>query len=228
MMAITDSRVRRGSLKLQGDTPGTWVDFSCQPTAVAITPGSEEGTAEKVEVLCGDTTSDAAGATRTATLDITAIQDFTDGDGLVAYAFVFDGETRGFQFNPTGDAQDLWEGTVVVHAIPAGGEVAARLSNTISWEVRSLKLPPRIAAVGSTDPWFIGSGAVQPTGATAGTPGAFTPAGAAVPADLNALKAITPPVVASPATAWTTGQSVTLGTGEAHWSGTDWVAGAAS
>jgi hypothetical protein len=85
-----------------------------------------------------------------------------------------------------------------------------------------------MAAFGAADPWFIGSGAVQPTGATAGTPGAFTPAGAAVPADLNALKAIVPAVVASPATAWTTGQSVALGTGSAHWSGTDWVDGVAS
>jgi hypothetical protein len=224
-MAIVDSRVRRGSLKLEGDTAGTWVDFSCQPTAVKITPGAEAGNAETIEVLCGDTATDAAGATRTASMELTAIQDWENADGLVAYSFLHDGESRKFQFTPTSDTADMWEGTVLVRAIAVGGTVAERLAESVTWEIQSLKLPSRF---GATDQWFIGSGAVQPTGATAGTPGAFTPAGAAVPADLNALKAIVPPVVASPATAWTTGQSVTLGTGEAHWSGTDWVAGAAT
>jgi hypothetical protein len=224
-MMITDSRVRRGSLKLEGETAGSWEDFSCQPTAVRVVPGAETGTAESIEVLCGDTASDAAGATRTATLEVTAIQDFENPQGLQAYAWSHDGLARKFQWAPTADAQDLWEGTVLVRAIPVGGTVAERLSESVTWDLQALKLPPRFAA---TDAWWLGTGDVQPTGATAGTPGAFTPAGAAVPADLNALKAIVPPVVASPATAWTTGQSVTLGTGEAHWSGTDWVAGAAS
>lgn len=63
-----------------------------------------------------------------------------------------------------------------------------------------------------------------PTGATAGTPGAFTPSGSWVPANLAALAGVT----ASPATAWTTGQRVVLGDGStAHWSSTAWVAGPA-
>jgi len=66
---------------------------------------------------------------------------------------------------------------------------------------------------------------VPATGATAGIPGAFTPAGSTPPADLAGMAA----VVASPATVWTTGQYVTLGDATtAHWSGTAWVAGAAA
>jgi hypothetical protein len=65
---------------------------------------------------------------------------------------------------------------------------------------------------------------IQATGATAGTPGTFTPAGATAPADLAALAG----VVATPATAWTTGQSVILGdTSAAHWTGAAWAAGVA-
>jgi hypothetical protein len=61
-------------------------------------------------------------------------------------------------------------------------------------------------------------------GATAGTPGTYTPAGAAVPANRAAL--ISTPIVASPATAWTTGQHIiTADTQHSHWSGTAWVAG---
>lgn len=65
------------------------------------------------------------------------------------------------------------------------------------------------------------------TGATAGIPGAFTPAGAVRPFDLAALQAAT--IEASPDTAWTTGQFCYLGDGSrAHWTGTAWAAGAAS
>ncbi|GAA4711884.1 carboxypeptidase regulatory-like domain-containing protein [Nocardioides conyzicola] len=62
------------------------------------------------------------------------------------------------------------------------------------------------------------------TGATAGKPGSFTPAGAATPANLASLSGITP----SPSTAWTTGQRVVLAdSSTASWNGTAWVAGAA-
>lgn len=89
---------------------------------------------------------------------------------------------------------------------------------------------------GSTpDDWGYDAGATRTpapaTGATSGTPGAWTPASSDppnTPADLIAGK---PNVVtASPATAWTSGQYVQTGktgtAGRAHWSGTAWVAGA--
>jgi hypothetical protein len=62
------------------------------------------------------------------------------------------------------------------------------------------------------------------TGATAGTPGTWTPAGATAPANLAATSGVT----ASPATAWTTGQYMVLGDlTHASWNGTGWVAGEA-
>jgi hypothetical protein len=67
-------------------------------------------------------------------------------------------------------------------------------------------------------------GGIAPTGATAGTPGAFTPAGADLPANLAAMTGIT----ASPTTAWTAGQYVQCDDGsKVHWSSTAWVAGVA-
>jgi hypothetical protein len=63
---------------------------------------------------------------------------------------------------------------------------------------------------------------IPATGATAGTPGSFTPTGATPPANLAGLTGIT----ASPSSAWTTGQYIVLGDGShAHWSGTAWVSG---
>lgn len=64
------------------------------------------------------------------------------------------------------------------------------------------------------------------SGATAGAPGAFSPEGAVRPSDLAALQASA--IVATPATAWTTGEHLILGDGShAHWDGDSWEAGEA-
>ena len=67
------------------------------------------------------------------------------------------------------------------------------------------------------------------TGATAGTPGTWTPANSAPPASWPSLTGHQPPITASPNTAWTTGEYVVLGDEtKAHWDGTVWVAGPAA
>jgi len=68
------------------------------------------------------------------------------------------------------------------------------------------------------------------TGATAGIPGTWTPAGSTPPPDVAHLVASDPVTVkANPATNWTVGQYVATATagapGEAYWNGTAWVAG---
>jgi hypothetical protein len=80
--------------------------------------------------------------------------------------------------------------------------------------------------VQGTPSWVLTGGTpLRAAGATAGTPGSFTPAGAAVPNNFADLAA-TPAIVASPATVWTTGQYVHLQDGsDAHWNGTAWTAG---
>ncbi|QYW07863.1 major tail protein [Streptomyces phage RedBear] len=68
-------------------------------------------------------------------------------------------------------------------------------------------------------------GDIVATGAVAGDPGYFTPSGATAPANLAALAG----VVASPNTAWTTGQNVVLGdASSAYWDGDSWNAGDAA
>ena len=70
------------------------------------------------------------------------------------------------------------------------------------------------------------------TGATAGVPGTWSPAGSSLPASVAELRAGTPnSVTAAPANTWTAGQFVQTGTaggpGEAHWDGTAWQEGRA-
>jgi len=61
------------------------------------------------------------------------------------------------------------------------------------------------------------------TGATAGTPGSFTPGGSRAPSTKAELDTITP----SPATAWTVGQYVTVGGADYFWDGDTWESGQA-
>lgn len=64
--------------------------------------------------------------------------------------------------------------------------------------------------------------AAAPTGATAGTPGSFTPGAAKVPNSLSELKALG---AVGQTGAWTGAQYVLLGDGvHANWNGTTWVA----
>jgi hypothetical protein len=67
------------------------------------------------------------------------------------------------------------------------------------------------------------------TGANAGTPGAWIPAGSTPPADVPTL--VSSAILATPLSAWTTGQYVQTATagvsGEAFWNGTAWTAGQA-
>jgi hypothetical protein len=70
------------------------------------------------------------------------------------------------------------------------------------------------------------TGPAAATGATAGIPGTYTPAGSDGPDSLAALQA--GGITASPATAWTTGQYIGLDDGtHAYWDGDSWEAGEA-
>jgi hypothetical protein len=73
--------------------------------------------------------------------------------------------------------------------------------------------------------WFREKGEVLATGATAGSPGTFTPSGSAAPPNIAGMG----PVTANPLTAWTSGQHMVLGdASQCYWNATAWVVGAAS
>jgi hypothetical protein len=222
-MTIIESRVKQGSLVVGGEI------FSCQPTSAAIEPANDTaGGDDAVEVLCGDTLSAASGATLTANLTLTAIQDFTAPDGtesLVGYSWAHNSETVEFTWNPTADPVDEWFGKVTVQAINVGGDVNTRITSDVSWPITELTMPTRLGGkkvIGSATP---------ATGVTAGTPGAFIPA-EAVPASLSALKAdavIGDAGTNKPTTAWVAPEYVVLGdASQAHWGGVSWAAGAAA
>ena len=120
-------------------------------------------------------------------------------------------------------------GRVRVQAGAIGGEARTTLTTDISLP---LARKPQIAFGNAADSEAVpptdatGGGGAAATGATAGTPGSFTPGGSIPPADAAALS--TSGVVASPSTAWATGESVQTGDGaDNYWDGTAWAAGIA-
>jgi hypothetical protein len=119
--------------------------------------------------------------------------------------------------------------------------MAWTITNHGSWSSAASTVPadvPGALALPGSWPWFprgvvlvadaqvpnLPTAPPPATGATAGTPGTFTPAGSVVPANLAAMAGI----VANPATAWSTGESVvTANAAACHWDGAGWVAGVA-
>lgn len=190
--------------------PGGLMDISCRLSAAWVKWDKDKE--DDTPVLCGDT---IAGSTEyTATLSGTIAQDIDDADGIVDYSWTHKGEQVPFVFVPTSSAGRQVTGTVTVDPLDVGGdEVRKNMMSDFEWD-----------CVG--EPALSDYEATPATGATAGTPGSWTPAGSTPPANLTALQASA--IVANPATPWTTGQYVALGDqSHAHWDGAAWTTGAA-
>lgn len=214
-MAVVESKLKAGKLLL-GTAPG--VEYACQQTNVRIVPTHNED-GDEVETLCGDILT--AATTTSWAMQGTSIQDWdtTGGVSFVQYSWQNDNVTVPFSWQPNAGASTL-TGNVTVRALEIGGDVNKRITTDFDWP-----LTGKPTAVWPT--------ATPATGATAGSPGAWTPSGSNPPASVAALTAGTPnAVTASPATAWTTGQYVQTATagagGQANWNGTAWVAGQAT
>ncbi len=207
-MTVVESKLRQGRLTLSDGV--TTQDFACQPTSVIIKSSYKED-GDPVEVLCGDNLP--AATTVNKSLVVTAIQDFDNPAGFMRYLREHELQDLAFawQANP---AAEVAAGTVQARLGDWGGDVGKRLTTAPEMPIIALEWLPAPPPV---------------TGATAGTPGTWTPSGAIAPRTLADLQAADPAIVAAPLTAWTTGQSVRLGDGSsAHWSSTAWAAGAAA
>jgi len=205
-MTIVESRVKNGVLTLDGE------EFSCQPTNVHLTPNyDDDGDAE--ETLCGDKI--AAGKKERWSIGGTSIQDFDDPMGFVVFCRKHAMQTVAFTWEPNQDGAETVTGHVVVLAVEYGGDVNSRL--TTDWEFDES---------GDKWVWAPSAAGTVPSTATAGTPGSWS---GRVPATLAAANATLSDYPASPPTAWTTGEYVTVGdSSHVHWDGALYAAGDAA
>ena len=124
-MTINVSKLKTGTLTFEAQP------FACQMTNVTITPDYKDD-GDAVETLCGDTI--AADTVRTDTLKITAIQDFDDPDGFIAYTWANDLTTVAFSWKPSATSP-TYSGNVQIRALPVGGDVNSRLTSDAEFTI---------------------------------------------------------------------------------------------
>jgi hypothetical protein len=225
-MAITDSRLKSGSLTLTVGQDS--ISAACQAKNVSINP-DQDGGDDRIEVLCGDVSGGSA--TAKDTLHIESIQDFTDPAGVQAWLWRNRGRTAEFSWAPDATTTP-WTGKVTVIAPTVGGDVNKQLDYSIDLPILEHTQPFDGFGTGQIDPNPI----VVITGILAPAPPAlvweFQPAAATLPGTLAVLKGHT--VVgdqgaSKPARDFTAGEYVLLGdVSKAHFAtATGWAAGEA-
>jgi hypothetical protein len=216
----------------------TGLVFSCQVQSCQLTASPNTSDETTDPTFCEpEVTTTQVGVT-SYSLELTALQDPHIADGISYFSFKNDTKLAYFALGLKTWGAPKAIGKCRIVAGTFGGGARTDLTTDIACPVET---KPDIQ-FGTDAGWTIvhGDGSADTegttapaTGATAGSPGDWTPAGASPPASVADLQAGTPnPVTASPATAWTTGQYVQTGTagaaGQAYWDGAAWVSGTAA
>lgn len=207
--------------------------WKCQVTSGALTASANSNDVEVPATFCSPAKTTPQPGETSYSLDLSFLQDPNVRNGLSRFLFEHDTEEAYFLLGGDGDNPPRAVGRCRLIAGNFLGEARTTLTSELSLP---LSRKPDIAFGTAADNEIVeggGGGTTSATGATAGTPGTWTPSGSTPPASPAALTAGNPNVVvASPTTAWTTGQYVqtaTAGTGgRAYWNGTAWASGAAS
>lgn len=210
------------------DYTTTGSDLSCQVTSGALNASPNTTTDTTPATFCGpEVTTTSVGVT-SYTLDATILQDPNVAAGVSAWLFEHDTEEAYFLLGLDGVNPPKAVGRVRVVAGAIGGDARVTLTATLSLPVT--RKPDIMFGNATTSRIVLGNpgGGVAATGATAGTPGTWTPTGSTPPANAAGATSVT----ATPGTAWTTGQYVqgsTAGSGgEMYWDGDSWEAGRAA
>lgn len=205
---------------------GGSVTWKCQVTAGALTPSPSTTTSDVPATFCNPARSIPAPGETSYSLDATFLQDPHIVAGLSRFLFEHDTQEGYFLLGFDGDNPPRAIGRVRIQSGAIGGNARESLTADISLP---LSRKPQIDFGDITGSIAVPPNTVTATGATAGTPGTWTPAGSTPPASVADLTAGIPnAVTASPAVAWATGEHVLTGdAAQAHWDGTAWVAGGA-
>lgn len=198
---------------------GTWV---CQVTSAALTASPNITTTERAGTFCSPPANSVTVGEDDFTMDIGYFQDPNVDNGLTAFLFEHRTQEAFVYFGADGDNPPRMIGRVRLSSGSIGGDAYTDLTATASFPLMSA---PDIEFGTSTGGTRVVRGDGGASSALSAAGGSFAPVGATIPANFAAL--VASGIVAVPATAWTTGQKVTLGdTTLANWSGTAWAVGA--
>lgn len=195
-----------GTLKI--GPSGNQIDISCQINNARI--AADKSQDDPKTKLCGTVTPGKI--TYEYSLSGNMDTDTTDAAGIFAYSQDHAGQQVAFEFVPSTAGITAASGTLIVDPLDFGAdEYGAPLDSDFEWSVLG-------------QPTYTYGGPSK----GAASPGSVFPAEATVTASdaTNAAKLSGLGYVASPTTAWSTGQKITVGAFDFNWSGTAWAAGA--
>jgi hypothetical protein len=205
----------------------TW---QCQVTSAALTASPNITTSDRSGTMCAPPGQSTVVGEDTFALELGYFQDPQVADGFSAFLYENRTKEAYFYFGADGDNPPRAIGRCRIVSGNIGGDTHTDLTATAPLPI--LRAPDIEFGTQGVSRIVLGAGtggSTPPpaaTGAVAGTPGAFTPAGSVPPTNLAALQSGS--IVASPATAWTTGQYVDLGdSSDAYWDGDTWETGTA-
>lgn len=195
-------------------------DFSCQITSGALNATPNVTSVDVPASWCEPATSTPNVGVTAYTLDVTFLQDPDVVAGISRFLFENDTRLAYFMMGLDNGNPPRAIGTCRVVAGSFGGEGRVALTATVSLPVDG---KPSIEFGDATASEVVGGRVVVSVGATV--------------ADAEVLAAVTDPekltlinakYEANPTSAWTTGQSATIGGFATSWNATAWVAGAAA
>ncbi len=214
-------------LTLTAPTPGSpcaatvsaYSAFTCQITSGALTASPNVSQDTIPATWCDPEENVPKVAATSYSLEIAYLQDPDLVAGLSRFLYEHDAALGYFFMGMDGSNPPKAIGQVRFTSGAIGGEARTPLTATATLPCEG---KPAVCFGDATTSAPVG-GPVA-TGATAGTPGTFTPTGSTPPINLTAMAT----VLASPTTAWTTGQYVVTGdSAHVHWTSTAWANGPA-
>jgi hypothetical protein len=198
------------------------ISFECQTTSSALTASQNSSDDTTPATMCSaEVTTTILGVT-SYSLDATIIQDPHISVGISAYLFEWDTREAYFYLGYGGAAvPPAAIGRVTIAAGAIGGEARVTLTADVSLPVTQ---KPDLWVGNSTTNRVILGGAANKGAAKNGD--VFTEPTVTASDSTNAAKLGPLGYVASPLTAWTTGQKITVSTFLFNWTGVAWAAGA--
>ena len=205
-MAVPNTiTIVEGHLKV-GTSEAALISQDCQITSAAV--NALPNLVTRGASFCAPESQTAAASGWE--LAVSAFQDWEDPDGICWFCFEHDTEEIYWELALSDDDDAIMHGQATLTALSFGGDAGTPLVASATWPC--VTKPDKGG-------WSTPSLA---TGATAGTPGAWTPPGNRPPDRLADATGITP----TPATAWTEGQWIITDVGEEiRWTGSAWQAG---
>jgi hypothetical protein len=221
IITITDATVALGPAPATGQPilVASLTDYKCQVTRAEITSTGNATTTDRAATFCAPASQTNVPVASSFKLALEGFQDWTVASGISAWLFANDATTKAFALYLNLQTQPAATGLIVVQAGSFAGSPQVPLTFTVELPIQGY--PDIKGPTGSS---------LRPTGVkSAATPGSTFAAEATITASdaPNAAKLAGLGYVASPLTAWTTGQKITiLPSYDFNWTSSAWAAGA--